>query len=467
MVDIAEPRERAVWAALLGIAASVTVFLPRWVGASVVVCAVAIPFAWWILSKSGRWLIAFFIAALLLPPLPIALGDTGPHPALLIAALGAIAGLIRLDQWRGVWRTLDGVLLGFVLVLALSVGFASVYSGPMIAAGSAARVVLLVVGVYVYFAVAHGPEREMDVRQMTRALFSIAVAAALFGCVDFVYQLPAPAGFEPQFLWLESGVYRRAQGLFYESSTLGNFCSFFIVFAAVVLAEHKSRRLVGLRALGIGVVVFSAALLLSFSRASVIACLLSLAVLGCLERERWLRGRSALWILGLACLALALFAIAIPEVAEGYWGRLQLTFERIQDAPDSALSGRLESWGTVLSFVYDHPLQTFFGIGYKTQPYTNYLGRPVIADNMYLSVLVETGMAGLLALVGLNLAILATAWRAMRAGSLYGKWLLCFWVGESAQMLSGDILTYWRVLPLYFWLAAVASREGYRAHSAD
>ena len=39
-----------------------------------------------------------------------------------------------------------------------------------------------------------------------------------------------PAGYGPQFVWLDSGVYRRAQGFFYEASTLGNFCAFFLVF---------------------------------------------------------------------------------------------------------------------------------------------------------------------------------------------------------------------------------------------
>ena len=27
------------------------------------------------------------------------------------------------------------------------------------------------------------------------------------------------------------------------------------------------------------------------------------------------------------------------------------------------------------------------------------------------------------------------------------------------QMLSGDLITYWRVLPLYFWVLATAARE--------
>ncbi len=462
-MDTTESRPRLGFAAAIGALASAAALLPSAAAATIVGCAVAVPFVWWTISKSGRWLTLFFIAALLLPPLPVPLGDTGPHPAIAVAAIGVLAGLVRLDQWHWRLRAIDAALLSLVLALTMSVGFAATYSGVGAAAGSAARVGLFAIGVYVYFAAAHGPELEVDPSRVTKQLFYISLIAALFGCVDFLFQLPAPAGFEPQFLWLDSGVYRRAQGLFYESSTLGNFCAFFLVFTATSLSERKADRLIPGPTLALGAIVFTAALLLSFSRASVIACLISLIVLAGLERERWFRRRSAIWIAVLACVSIALFAITVPEVAEGYWGRLQLTVERIQAAPDSALSGRLESWATVLGFIVDHPLQTFFGIGYKTLPYTQHLGRPIIADNMYLSLLVETGVFGLLALLALNAAILWTAWRAARAGSLHGKWLFCFWIGESLQMLSGDILTYWRVLPLYFWALAIAVREGRRA----
>src|SRR2546425_1257467 len=56
---------------------------------------------WWIfIGPANRWLMTFLCAAILLPPLPIAIGDSGPHPCLLIAALGLIAGLLRLRDWR-------------------------------------------------------------------------------------------------------------------------------------------------------------------------------------------------------------------------------------------------------------------------------------------------------------------------------------------------------------------------------
>ena len=102
------------------------------------------------------------------------------------------------------------------------------------------------------------------------------------------------------------------------------------------------------------------------------------------------------------------------------------------------------------------------GIGYKTLPYTEYLGTPVVADNMYLSLLVETGIAGLAALIWLNVAIVRAAARAARSPdprrAFCGLWMLCFWWGEMVQMASGDLLTYWRVLPVYFFVLALAVR---------
>ena len=81
---------------------------------------------------------------------------------------------------------------------------------------------------------------------------------------------------------------------------------------------------------------------------------------------------------------------------------------------------------------------------------------------MYLSLLVETGIVGLAALLWLNTTILRTSLQASRDAdsvrSLCGTWILCFWSGEIVQMLSGDLLTYWRVLPVYFFVLAVAVR---------
>ena len=85
-----------------------------------------------------------------------------------------------------------------------------------------------------------------------------------------------------------------------------------------------------------------------------------------------------------------------------------------------------------------------------------------LGEQQYLSMLVETGVIGLAALLLLNVAILQTAYRAATnaspSASFFGTWIFCFWMGQIFQMLSGDLLTYWRVLPFYFWALAVAVR---------
>lgn len=463
------PLRRAIPAIGIGAMAAWAVLLLPMAGAIALTAGLCLlPLAWYVFSVPHRWLALFFAAVLLLPPLPFPGGDTGPHPAVVLAALGLLFGMTNFDRWRIRWTLVHTAFAALAFAMVVSLGFAAIYSGVAIAAASAARVGLFLVGAYVFFTSAGGPDSmtEPATRRMTRALFWIALAAAAFGCVDFVYQLPAPAGFEPQFVWLKSGVYRRAQGLFYEASTLGNFSTFFLVGAVVALTERRSGKIFSHLALACGLVVFSAALLLSFSRASVICAALAVGALAVLERRRW-QGRRTLAVVAILIPAAAgVFALALPEIAGAYWARAGFTLDGLFAAPDKVLSGRLESWGAIAGFIATHPWQTLFGIGYKTLPYTEYLGKPVIADNMYLSLLLETGLSGLIALAVLNGAILITCWRAMLRGSFYGKWLFCFWIGETIQMLTGDILTYWRVLPVYFWVLAQAVKDAY-ADSAD
>jgi O-antigen ligase len=465
----AYPLRRAIPALGIGaMAASAVLFLPMTGALALTAALCLLPLGWYLFSVPGRWLAGFLAAALLLPPLPLPGGDTGPHPSVALAAIGVLAALVNSDRWRIRWTPVHSGFTALSFAMIASLGLAALYSGAALAWASAARAGLFLIGVFVYFCSASGPDAmdESQSRRLVRALYWMALAAAVFGCIDFVYQLPAPAGFEPQFVWLRSGVYRRAQGLFYEASTLGNFAAFFLVGAVVAMAERRKITMFSPLALHCGLAVFAAALLLSFSRASVVCFALAVTVLAILERRRWQGRRVLVAFAVLIPAAAGMFALALPEVAGAYWARIGFSLDRLIIAPDRVLSGRLESWSAIAGFIAEHPWRTLLGIGYKTLPYTDYMGKPVIADNMYLSLFVETGVLGLAALVALNAAILLVCRRAMQRGSFYGKWLFCFWIGETVQMLTGDILTYWRVLPVYFWVLAQATRDAY-ADSAD
>jgi O-Antigen ligase len=442
-----------LWAALVAVAPDITT------KALLLAPAGAVLLAGWTLARPGRWVAMFLTSALLLPPLPLALGDSGPHPSMIFAALGIWAGLLWMRGWRVPRTEVAGALLALFAALLVSVGMAAVNSGGAIAAGSFARVALFGIGVYVFFFAAGAVEGGLP---GLRWLYWCAVAAALFACVDFYFQFPAPAGYGPQFVWLDSGVFRRAQGLFYEASTLGNFCVFFLVMIAVALARPRGESPVGRTGLAAGGAVLFAAMVLSYSRASAINLAIALLVLLWWNRGRVRLGRLVMLVAVLtACAALLVWKV-FPQFAEMYWLRLSYSAEYLTSATESVLSGRVASWRTLVDWVAAHPLQALVGIGYKTLPYTEYLGAPIVADNMYLSLLVETGVAGLAALIWLNVAIVKAAARAARSAdarrAFCGLWMLCFWFGESAQMASGDLLTYWRVLPVYFFVLAVALR---------
>ncbi|HEV3200138.1 MAG TPA: O-antigen ligase family protein [Bryobacteraceae bacterium] len=422
--------------------------------------------AWWTVHKPGRWLAAFFAAALLLPPLPIPIGDSGPHPCLFFAALGLFAGMVWLGKWRIGPSGVGGALFTLFGLLLASVALAAVNSGGEVAAGSLARVVLFGISVYIFFYAAYGPGNtgrdKLERGSGLSFLYYVAVASALFACVDFYFQFPAPAGYGPQFVWLDSGVFRRAQGIFYEASTLGNFCAFFLVMIMVAFSRPREESPVPRKALLAGGAVFFAALVLSYSRASLINILVASAVLVWLNRKRVRFARIAVIVAVSAAAAGFLTWQIFPTFVEMYWMRLSNTAVYAFSATEGLLSGRVASWRTLVDWISAHPWQTLIGIGYKTLPYSDYVGGAVVADNMYLSLLVETGIAGLAAVLWLNVAILRAAARASRAAdprtSFCGAWMLCFWAGQVVQMFSGDLLTYWRVLPVYFWVLALAVR---------
>ena len=75
----------------------------------------------------------------------------------MFAALGLLAGMLWLGEWKFGRSALDGAMLLLLAALLASVPFAALDSGPAVAAGSLARVALFVIPVYVFFYTASGP----------------------------------------------------------------------------------------------------------------------------------------------------------------------------------------------------------------------------------------------------------------------------------------------------------------------
>ncbi len=454
---------RTLFASLtLGVFAATIALLPAWTAQAAVLSVLFIaPCCLWILLRSDRWLLVFLCALVILPPLPIQLGDSGPHPALLIFCLGLLSASVHIRRWNESAGSLGLLVIGFTGALFLSVISAAITSGAEIGWGSLSRALLFAIAPFVFFLSLNSP--GLDGKrglQFARWLFRIGVLSALFACADFYFQFPTPAGFGPQFVWLDQGVFRRAQGLFYEASTLGNFCAFFLVMILVALRRRSSDSPVGRLELTVGAIVFATALIFSYSRGSLLNVFTAAVALAILNRKAM--GRSAVFFLICIVLCPVLVYLLFPAFAQSYVSRLSQSLAFIWSTPNGVLSGRVESWRRLIQFLVEEPWRVFFGIGYKTLPYSDLVGSNLIADNTYLSLLIELGIGGLLVFLLLNAEILRRSIRAFRSSvperSFFAEWSFCFWIGELVQMASGDLITYWRLLPLYFWVIAMAMR---------
>ena len=448
--------------ALIAVAAAAAAVAPELSVKCALIGFAALAFAFAaVCEKPAAWLYVFFALDLLTPPLPSSSGLAGLHLAPAALGLGILAGALYRMEWRLRGAAVVAALGAFALTLAVSFPFALVYSGVDVAAGSMARIALFFIGVYVFAYSLCGPAGAAGgFLRLAKFLFATAVIAAVFACLDFYFHFPAPAEFSDQFVWLEDGVFRRAQGLFYDASTLGNFCACFLIYALISLAEGRKQRTPPRFLLAAGALILTAAIILSYSRASVLTVAIAIVAYGLLAGVRMRRTIAGVLLAGI--VASAAVQMAYPTFASNYWSHIGGTIQYLFERPDGVLSGRLTNWQRLFDFIASHPWQTIFGIGYKTLPYTNHLGDPVIADNTYLSLFIETGISGLCTFLILLGLILRASFRAARSAgpqaSLLGKWMFCFWCGQAAQMFSGDLLTYWRVLPVYFWAIGATIR---------
>jgi O-antigen ligase len=165
----------------------------------------------------------------------------------------------------------------------------------------------------------------------------------------------------------------------------------------------------------------------------------------------------------MAILLTGLFLLSVyfwfPELVTNFFERRLGTLLEFWKYPDAATSGRWETWKSLFDYFAGRPGLLLFGIGYKSIASTRLFGTILTVDNGYLSLLFETGILGLTAWIILIITLLHQLFEVRRRGSsiqsLYAIFLLAFWCGQMVQMMTGDILTYWRNLVVYFSMAAV------------
>src|SRR5262249_7232453 len=151
---------------------------------------------------------------------------------------------------------------------------------------------------------------------------------------------------------------------------------FFLVMIAASFTRPREEAPVARKWLVIGAAVLLAALVLSYSRASLVNLAIALAVLGWRNR----RGVALSRVMLLAAIAAVATWLVFPTFVEAWWMRVSASAQYFFSATEGVLSGRVESWRTLVDWAAANPWRALTGIGYKTLPYTDYLGAPVVAD---------------------------------------------------------------------------------------
>ncbi|KKR09648.1 MAG: hypothetical protein UT37_C0014G0007 [Parcubacteria group bacterium GW2011_GWA2_39_18] len=151
--------------------------------------------------------------------------------------------------------------------------------------------------------------------------------------------------------------------------------------------------------------IFITALLLTFSRSSLVAFVFGFFVIIILTIKRsW-------WMLGLGIGILIIAFLASPRIQERVGGILTI---------DVTAQKRVESWNNVLVLARDNPL---FGTGFNTLRYVQFEEGLITnpeehsaggSDSSFLTILATTGIFGLLAFLWLWLSALFVSWKLFK-----------------------------------------------------
>jgi O-antigen ligase len=222
--------------------------------------------------------------------------------------------------------------------------------------------------------------------------------------------------------------------------------------------------------LGIGIVILAAGLAATGSRGGLVAAAVSVIVALVLARGRRLR------IGALAAVAVAVGGLWIASNSPDTWNR-------VRDFDTGGGTGRVDLWSIAWDMAADNPI---LGVGannfraasgqYITQPgidlsgeLTALVDRPLVAHNVYLQQLAETGIVGLALLLSVIAGVLTATWRACRAFEAAGNGQLAglakaVLVGQLAALSASMFLSngydprIWIVFAMGPGLLAVASR---------
>jgi len=210
----------------------------------------------------------------------------------------------------------------------------------------------------------------------------------------------------------------------------------------VALAGAQQKRLMKLACLGLA--LFAAnCVMYSFSRGGYVALLAGWVFVGIVKYRKLL-------------VILTLFAISWASlVPNAVRDRVLTTYDPNDGSLDHAAAVRVELWNDAIDLIQSNPV---LGTGYHTYAFMKRLYNYEDTHNIYLKVLVETGLIGLAFLLWLLAKTFRIGYRLFRSAqdpffSTLGLGLAAWVVCTAVANLFGDRWTYFQISG-YFWVLA-------------
>lgn len=355
----------------------------------------------------AAWLLAAFVTLLLVIPANLtiaALGSIGT-PAL-------VAGLAALLWWFGAQMNREHstltppqpvrrAMICFTIAVLFSYVAAAVRPIDGLELGAADRGLLLVASwLGIVLLTSDGLVGISRLEAPLRLLVLVGSAVAALGIAQFITQVPFVdviqiPGLTPNnnltSIYNRSG-FTRAAGTSTHPIEFGVVLSMILPLALhFAFTDTHRNRLV--RWFPVAVIAF--AVPITISRSAIVGVAVALLVL----LPSWSTPRRRISYVVIAATILAIF-VTIP----GMLGSLTRLFTGISE--DGSARSRTDSYALALDFISRSPI---FGRGIST-----FLPEYRILDNQYLGLLIEVGVVGTLALVGLFVVAIVSAVRSRR-----------------------------------------------------
>jgi hypothetical protein len=308
---------------------------------------------------SRRFLFYLVIAtALVIPPLYLSAqdGEIPIHACSLLLLVLVIIVLLRSELLHLTWDSIGEAGFLSLLTMALSLPFAYWLSGFSVGNQSSLRFLLIFQPWFVYFWIYSTDliTKEEQLSRFVKLLLVVGAAAAIYGIIDFYAPFQFSHPFADQFIYLQGAPIRRAQGVFYEASSFGNMCAFFLSLSLLHLYNfRKTASLLHLGMLLLLAGIFFAGLFLAYSRGSWVNAFVTAGVFLVCQKGLRFRGVAGLLAL-LVTFVFLLYQVSPGIVANFFEWRLANLLEFWSD-PAFATSGRWETWEKLFAFFADHP----------------------------------------------------------------------------------------------------------------